>query len=155
MKNAPFTHAGSTRGFSLIEVVLALAVVAVGLVTIIGLFPQGLNSARRAMDDSLSAMVAQDVLAARRVSIQDGKAAIGIVAATDSPLWYDATGTNLESAASSINAMYKCEIRATKINSQLEQTEVDIYWPWYSAILANKNPPPPNTNTFVTMIAKY
>jgi len=155
MKNTSLKYICATRGFSLIEVVLALAVVAVGLVTIIGLFPQGLTSARRAMDDSLSAMVAQDAFATRRILVQNGSATIGTVAPSDSPLWYDATGTNLANAASSINALYKCEIRATLINPNLEQTEVNIYWPWYSTKVGTKNPPPPNTNTFVTMIAKY
>jgi uncharacterized protein (TIGR02598 family) len=155
MKTQPFTNVRATRGFSLVEVVLALAVVTVGMVTILGLFPQGLNSARRAMDDSLSAMVAQDAIAARRINIQNGAATIGTVAFADSPLWYDATGTNLASAAASLNALYKCEIVATKVTDNLEQTQVNIYWPWYSAKTGAKSPPPPNTNTFVTLIAKY
>ncbi len=154
MKQMSAQRHSSSSGFSLVEVVLALAVVAVGLITIIGLFPQGLSSARRAMDDSLSAMVAQDVIAERRILIQNGGATLGNASA-EPPRWYAAEGTNLFGAASSTNAMYKCEIVATLINPNLEETQVRIYWPWYSAATTTKTPPPANTNIFVTRIAKY
>ncbi len=153
-KQFRFNASVASAGFSLVEVVLALAVVAVGLITIIGLFPQGLSSARRAMDDSLSAMVAQDVIAERRILIQNGGATIGNTTA-EPPRWYAAEGTNLLGAASSANAMYKCEIVATLINPNLEETQVCIYWPWYSTATTTKTPPPANTNIFVTRIARY
>jgi prepilin-type N-terminal cleavage/methylation domain-containing protein len=149
MRRMHTTHVAASPGFSLVEVVLALAVVAVGLITIIGLFPQGLSSARRAMDDSFCAMVAQDVIAQRRVLIQSGGATIGGPTVTE---WYTGEGTNTTDATI---AMYKCEVRSIPLTvGLLEQTEVRVYWPWYrSATPANTQTQ--NTNIFVTMIAKY
>lgn len=153
--NASYPHLktrSTASGFSLVEVVLAMAVVAVGLITIIGLFPQGLTSARRAMDDSLCAMIAQDVIAERRILIQNGGAQIGIVNAADSPRFYTPEGTNTTDASS---ALYRCEVTNTPVATiaNLENTQVRIVWPWYTT--GSSTNAPPNTNVFVTMIAKY
>jgi Tfp pilus assembly protein PilV len=50
----------TTHAFSLIEVTLALAIVAVGLIAIIGLLPQGIQASRDAADNTLAATMAQD-----------------------------------------------------------------------------------------------
>jgi prepilin-type N-terminal cleavage/methylation domain-containing protein len=50
-----------TSGFSLVEVALAVAVIAIGLLVVIGLFPQGLQSARDAADNTMSATIVQDL----------------------------------------------------------------------------------------------
>lgn len=49
-------------GFSLIEVALALLVVSVGLVAVIGMFPSGLDSGRKANEDTQTAIFADYVL---------------------------------------------------------------------------------------------
>jgi prepilin-type N-terminal cleavage/methylation domain-containing protein len=49
------------HGFSLIEVVLAVAVIAVGLMAVIGLFPQGLQSSRETADNTIVATIVQDI----------------------------------------------------------------------------------------------
>lgn len=51
-------------GFTLIEILLALAVLAIGMVGIMALFPVGLDSSRRAIEDTTSANVAESVKAA-------------------------------------------------------------------------------------------
>jgi prepilin-type N-terminal cleavage/methylation domain-containing protein len=50
------------NGFSLVEVTLALAIIAVALVAIIGLLPQGVQSSRSAADNTLAATILQDTL---------------------------------------------------------------------------------------------
>ncbi|HDL77943.1 MAG TPA: prepilin-type N-terminal cleavage/methylation domain-containing protein, partial [Lentisphaerae bacterium] len=50
-------------GYSLVEVSLALLVVGIGLVAVFGLFPEGLRSARRSVDDAQTAAFAQFVFA--------------------------------------------------------------------------------------------
>ena len=52
----------ATDAFSLIEVVLALSIVAIGLITIMGLFPQALTSGKNAVDDSICGMIAEDTM---------------------------------------------------------------------------------------------
>jgi type II secretory pathway pseudopilin PulG len=145
----------SSSAFSLIEVVLALSIVAVGLVSIMGLFPQGLNSAKNAADDSLCAIVAQDTIADRRIDIQIGASSIG--AANIPPRWFTANGQEIIGPTSATNAMFKCMITALPFPGlpNLEQTQVQIFWPWYNANLNTKTPAPANTNIFVTQITKY
>ena len=56
------------NGFSLVEVMLALAIVSIGLIAILGLLPTGLRSARDAADNTISATVVQDVFSTIRSS---------------------------------------------------------------------------------------
>jgi uncharacterized protein (TIGR02598 family) len=48
--------------FSLVEVVLALGVVAFAIVAILGVFPAGLNTGRSAQNETRAAQIAQDIL---------------------------------------------------------------------------------------------
>ena len=58
----------SDNAFSLIEVVLALAVSAIGLVAILGLLPQGLQASRDAADNTISATIVHDIFSTLRAS---------------------------------------------------------------------------------------
>ena len=53
----------STRGFSLVEVTLAVAVVAIGLLGILALFPLGMDAVRQAADSTQMMSIGQDNLA--------------------------------------------------------------------------------------------
>ncbi|MDQ6765330.1 MAG: hypothetical protein M3Z22_04420 [Verrucomicrobiota bacterium] len=52
-----------SRGFSLVEVVLALGVVAFAIVAILGMVPAGLSTSHSAQDDTRAAQIAQDIFA--------------------------------------------------------------------------------------------
>jgi len=56
------------NAFSLIEVVLALAVASIGLVAILGLLPQGLQASRDAADNTVSATLVHDIFSMIRAS---------------------------------------------------------------------------------------
>jgi type II secretory pathway pseudopilin PulG len=146
----------ATEAFSLIEVVLALSIVAIGLVTIIGLFPQGLTSGRNAVDDSLCGIIAEDAIASRKIDIQTKVSPIGD---PNIPIrWYAANGTEITAAPiNPANAMFQVVITATPVPGipNLENTQIQILWPWFSGQTVTKTPPPPNTNTFYTEITKY
>jgi len=148
----------ATEAFSLIEVVLALSIVAIGLVTIIGLFPQGLTSGRNAVDDSLCGMIAEDTIADRKIDIQTTNSTIA--AASIPSRWFTANGTEILKPVSATNAMFQVNITATPVvglpnNVNVESTQIQILWPWLNPSLTTKTPPPPNTNTFYTEITKY
>lgn len=58
----------SEKAFSLIEIVLALAVSAIGLVAVLGLLPQGLQASRDAADNTISATIVHDVFSTIRTT---------------------------------------------------------------------------------------
>mgnify|MGYP001212058499 CR=1 FL=1 len=51
-----------TRGFSLIEVTIAMAIAAVALVTLMGLIPQGMNTMKEAGDRAIMGRIHQQVM---------------------------------------------------------------------------------------------
>ena len=155
-------HRSSPRpsGFSLIEVVLAVAVIAVGLMAVIGLFPQGLQSSRDASDNTLSAMIAQDIL--DDIRRQSGNTTFQIsfcscpshtwgASSTADLFWMDAQGaTNVSLGSGSyfqIQATYNPNSGGIP---SLTEAIVTVVWPVPAASAA-----PPNTNVFYTKIAKY
>ena len=56
------TKKHSRRGFSLVEVALALLIVSVGLLATVGMLPGGLDNSRKASDDTQQALFADYVL---------------------------------------------------------------------------------------------
>src|SRR5437870_544450 len=50
------------NGFSLVEVVLAVGVIAFAIVAILGVVPVGLNTSHSAQDETRAAQIAQDIL---------------------------------------------------------------------------------------------
>ena len=55
-------HASDNRGFSLIEVAIAVSILAVCLVALIGLLPAGMSNFRKAMDTTTTSQIAQRIL---------------------------------------------------------------------------------------------
>ena len=53
----------TARGFSLVEVTLAVAVVAIGVVGILALFPLGMDAVRKAADDTQMMAIGEDAIA--------------------------------------------------------------------------------------------
>lgn len=93
----------SLCAFSLTEVVLALGIVAFGLVAIIGLIPVGLTSLKESVEDSSTEMIMENV----RSSIVGRPLAIG----TSFVLFYDADGACLgETPADPAKVGYRVEV---------------------------------------------
>ena len=55
-------------GFNLVEVSLALAICAIGLIALIGLIPTGTDASRRASDDTMATSIANDLLSWPRIA---------------------------------------------------------------------------------------
>lgn len=66
--SAQATQARSQAGFSLVEVTIALLVVAVGLTATLGLFPEGLTATRKAVDNTETALFADYVFTTLELS---------------------------------------------------------------------------------------
>lgn len=63
MTPSPFSSRhGKPAGFTLIEVAIAVGILAVALVALLGLMPAGMTNFRRAMDTSITAQIAQRIL---------------------------------------------------------------------------------------------
>jgi len=57
----PF-HASNRRGFSLIEIAIAVSIMTICLVALMGLLPMGLSTFHKAMDTTTTAQIAQRIL---------------------------------------------------------------------------------------------
>lgn len=58
----PFSRLGhSQKGFSLIEIVLAIGIIAFAIVAIMGMFPVALRSAQESQRETRAALIAQDI----------------------------------------------------------------------------------------------
>jgi len=66
-------HSRPTRGMTLIEIMVAFAILVVGLVSIFAMLNAALRSHKRAMNETEAAIVAESVLADLRSEFQRGK----------------------------------------------------------------------------------
>ena len=57
------TRSGSRRGFSLIEMLMAIFILAIGVISIAALLPAGIHQQKRAFDDTVGPIVANNALA--------------------------------------------------------------------------------------------
>ncbi|MDE1171802.1 MAG: prepilin-type N-terminal cleavage/methylation domain-containing protein [Verrucomicrobium sp.] len=106
-----------TRGFSLIEVVLSLALLSFSLIALLALCSVGLGNGRKANDDTVVASILwQEVGAAR----QRGAAAFRPGAA-----YFDVAGQPTNGSA----AYYECALRAQDSDSGPARVRVEVSWP--------------------------
>ena len=160
------------QAFSLVEVAIALAVLAVGLLAIMGLFPQGLQASRDAADNTIAATIVQDLFS--RIRSQPFNTAFTICTDQYPPgdpnypgckpsgiipplspnsvntLTFDQDGfiTNTTTANPQYRAYYRAVVYwGAPVGGVLPIT-VQICWPALTAT-------PVNTNTFFTEIAQY
>jgi len=120
--------------FSLIEVTIALGVVAFALVAILGLVPVALRSAREATDDTRSSLIAQDVATRARALFSSSSAL-----SPSTNWWYDNEGRFIDQSAGAnfTNALYRVSVVSGDLasyptnvsNTALRGVKVAIGWP--------------------------
>jgi len=66
-----------SRGFSLVEISLALLIVAIGMLAILGMFPAGLDQNARSISDTHAALFAGEVFGSLRVHAETNWDGIG------------------------------------------------------------------------------
>ena len=159
----------------MIEVALAIGVLAVGLLAIMGLFPQGLKAGREAADNTIAASIVQDLLSQIRNGSFSNTNTLSIC--TDPPncgktvsiplagpfpgvgpltatLTFDQDGyiTNTATASVPNTAYYRVLLTwqpQPSVNPNLLLVKATISWPAQTAAI------PPNASTFITEVAWY
>jgi uncharacterized protein (TIGR02598 family) len=138
-------------GFSLIEVVLALAVISVGLIAVVGLIPQGIQSARDAADNTLAATIVQDTI--NTIRQQAVQTTGGIWPPAFPSTYYDAQGTNAIPVTDVQDAYFHVFVNPQVSSSSgtlLYVVTTTITWPDKPGFTGALN-----SNVFVTTIANY
>ncbi|MGD0650814.1 MAG: hypothetical protein ABSA97_06705 [Verrucomicrobiia bacterium] len=160
------TNDRATAAFSLIEVALAVAVIAIGLLAVIGLFPQGLQSARDAADNTLSATIVQNLFGQLRngdftINICTDPSDLGYPIHCASPVPLNLSIPNptgilfyfdQEGLLTNGPAYYRVNLQwsqALSGNSDLMFVRATVVWPAYLSSA------PINTNIFITEVARY
>jgi prepilin-type N-terminal cleavage/methylation domain-containing protein len=147
------------EGFTLIEVMLALAIVSVGIIAILGLLPVGLRAGRDAADNTLSATVVQDTFSGLRTNAFHSAILCDTCITPQDLSTYDTTTTPSLRVSNAYdqagfstgwtNAYYKVMLDfQPQAPLPLSQVTATVVWPAQS-----KNPV--NTNVFITRIAQY
>ena len=144
----PRTHLRRLRthaGFNLIEVVIALAVVSIGLVSILGLLPHALQGSRDAQDRTIAATIVAQYLAEFRAdgfnNIPTSPETIllgadGYATSTTSPAYFSVT----------VTAANKAGLVDAAGNPTVKVITAVVSW---------RYPNPVSSDTFVTEIARY
>jgi len=90
----------SSSGFSLVEISLALLVIAIGMLAILGMFPAGLDQNARSISDTHAALFAEEVFGSLRVHAETNWQGIGdsisYLSAAATNNWYDPVSLNIK-----------------------------------------------------------
>jgi uncharacterized protein (TIGR02598 family) len=143
VRGCPLT--GRRSGFSLVEIMIALGVIAIGLIAIVGLIPQGVQSARDAADNTLAATIVQDTFNQIRA-----QALIAWPPSILSSYYYDAAGTNEFNSVGPLT-FYRVQLTTAQPSPNLLTVSAMVMWPVNLSSTVN----PLNTNFFFTSIANY
>ena len=146
------------HAFTLIEVMVALAVVTIGIIAILGLIPVGLKSARDTVDNTVAATIVQDIFTGVRSTfmtytnpVTAGVALSTIGAIGSSTVYFDSKGNGPVAAGTNsyfqVNLTYEQEYTL----STLYRVTAVVTWPAHNP--AGVTPSTLPGNTFVTEVA--
>ncbi len=123
-------------GFNLIEVTLAVAVVAVGLLAILGLLGGGITAGRSVGDETIASQLAADILAERRaIGYTDTSTIVEIgslVNTTNYTDYFDAEGFDITTTSNAPYFRVVSEVKAHPVltdTNQIAQVFITIAWP--------------------------
>lgn len=97
MKTIPPT---STQGFSLVEVTIAMAIAAIGILSVIGLIPQGMDTMRKATDQAIEGRIHQQILSELQMADFDALDTAYVGAGGPLQFYYDDQGEEIGDSGS-------------------------------------------------------
>jgi len=120
---------GKTTGFTLVECVIAVAVVSLCLVPMVGLLPVGLASAKTASTQTaamhLATAIAADIRTASATNSH--RFAIDLNSAVEQVFYFDESGTLL--SASDGESRYKAQITIVSVSPTMSMGRIVVTWP--------------------------
>lgn len=157
-------------GFTLVEVTLAIAVALIGIVGVLALLPQGMQSARSAVDSTISATLVQDIFSQLHIApyndivicIETNTCANSVklnltqtqLPANPKMLFFDQTGAIVNTATVTsdtyyqMNLSYQPQQNLQQQNLSLSLVTATVIWPALSLH-------PANTNSYTTLVTWY
>ncbi len=148
---SPATEAA---GFSLVEVALSLAILAVGMMGVLALLPVGLDSARQVHAETIATGVARSAIGdfATNGLSTNGFARISGAANGSilTNLFYAAEGQLLPQPS---NAVFSLEFQKVSGDANACRYFLNLSWP-YAAVLANSNSPLIQRRTFLVDVVR-
>jgi uncharacterized protein (TIGR02598 family) len=128
------------RGFTLVEVSLAMAVGTFALISLLAMAMLGMRMGRLAVDDTVSGTVAQDLFAEWRMK--------DFAAATNDVRYYDKEGVPNATGSAQY---YKCAVLTYDAvpSNYVKTVELVFVWPNVNSFASS-----PNTNRYFTRIAR-
>lgn len=138
----------NSRGFSMIEVALAIAVIGIALISILGLMGIAINTSTDARDDNQIGMLAAQLVADRSASPFLQPSGLYQIPKLDAngvnpPLYFGKNGRKLSTSS---GAYYAIITESRVLSSFASQFDVRVIWP--------ANNVKPSTNYFSTIIAR-
>ncbi len=126
--------AASFRGFSLIEIVITVGILATVLISLVGILPVGIKSAEDAANRTVLAVILEDV----HNRLEGQLLEPGEV--SSSPFFYDRQGLHIHAGSDEglkMTRLYRADARLVDIakDSQLKHTSgliaarIDLWWP--------------------------
>lgn len=137
--------------FNMIEILLALSVIAIGMTSVLGLFPVGLNASREAIAQNCSADVADQMITYMRVMGESSQAAYDNT--------FTATATNLpnyDSGTDKLNITYSGDNATINLKSGTFDIKVksdEFLTEYKSGIFSNFARVAPNWAIFTPIIS--
>jgi len=154
----------TAAAFSLIEIVIAIAIVAFALVAIIGMFPVALKSAKESQQETQAALIGRQIIEGiksnrpfivENASVKDGTTRIDIRSASQTRFEFDESGRitsaspSTDEPPSSLQPVYiaTVDVKPGTPEPGLTRVDVIIYTP-PEAATGNRN-----TFEFVTLVS--
>lgn len=146
--------APTPTGFSLVEVALSLAILAVGMTGVLALLPLGLDSARQVHAETIATGVARSAIGDFTTNGFSSNSFTRISGAADGSiltnLYYAAEGQSLQDSS---NAVFALQFQKASGDATSCRYFLNLAWP-YAAVLANSNSPLIQRRTFVVDVVR-
>lgn len=141
-------------GFSLVEVALSLAILAVGMTGVLALLPVGLDSARQVHAETIATAVVRSAIGDFSTNSWSSNGFTRISGGADGSVltnqFYTAEGSFL---AQPSNAVFVLQFQKASSNPNSCRYFLNLAWP-YAAWAANSNSPQIQRRTFVVDVVK-